>query len=206
MLTSNVLFQSCGWTVWVQRLRINGRATNLGLGSFPGDGTGHRTRAGAGQPPQDRPGHDSRITESATPTLADALEAVIEGRSAPWKNEGRSAVIWRDSVRNHAADLIHRPVDQIDTGDVLRVIGPLWTDRHDTAKKVRQRLSLAFGWPPDTVPTIPSARRSWLHCPATGSPAATWLHCRRTRCPPRSRPSMPQPPTRPRSSPCGCRL
>ena len=37
-------------------------------------------------------------------------------------------------------------VDQIDTGDVLRVISPLWTDRHDTAKKVRQRLSLAFKW------------------------------------------------------------
>jgi len=29
---------------------------------------------------------------------------------------------------------------------VLRVIGPLWTDRYDTAKKVRQRLSLAFRW------------------------------------------------------------
>ena len=29
---------------------------------------------------------------------------------------------------------------------MLRVIGPLWTDRHDTAKKVRQRLSLAFRW------------------------------------------------------------
>ena len=29
---------------------------------------------------------------------------------------------------------------------MLRVIGPLWTDRHDTAKKVRQRLSLTFRW------------------------------------------------------------
>ena len=29
-----------------------------------------------------------RIAENPTPTLADALEAVIEGRSAPWKNGG----------------------------------------------------------------------------------------------------------------------
>ena len=130
----------------IQGLRINGRATNLGLGSFPVVGLATaRERALDNRRKIDQ-GIDPRITENPTPTLADALEAVIEGRSASWKNGGRSAEIWRNSVRNHADNLIHRPVDQIDTGDVLRVIGPLWTDRHDTAKKVRQRLSLAFRW------------------------------------------------------------
>ena len=133
--------------VWVQRIRINGRRYQPRFGIVPGGGTGLRTRAGAGQPPQDRgQGIDPRIAENPTPTLADALEAVIEGRSGSWKNGGRSAEIWRNSIRNHADNLLHRPVDQIETGDVLRVIGPLWTDRHDTAKKVRQRLSLAFRW------------------------------------------------------------
>ena len=132
--------------VWVQRLRINGRATNLGLGSFPVVGLATARERALDNRRKIEQGIDPRIAENPTPTLADALEAVIEGRSASWKNGGRSAEIWRSSVRNHADNLIHRPVDQIDTGDVLRVIGPLWTDRHDTAKKVRQRLSLAFRW------------------------------------------------------------
>ena len=132
--------------VWVQRLRINGRATNLGLGSFPVVGLATARERALDNRRKIEQGIDPRIAENPTPTVADALEAVIEGRSASWKNGGRSAEIWRNSVRNHADNLIHRPVDQIDTGDVLRVIGPLWTDRYDTAKKVRQRLSLAFRW------------------------------------------------------------
>ena len=132
--------------VWVQRLRINGRATNLGLGSFPVVGLATARERALDNRRKIEQGIDPRITENPTPTVADALEAVIDGRSASWKNGGRSAEIWRNSVRNHADNLIHRPVDQIDTGDVLRIIGPLWSDRHDTAKKVRQRLSLAFRW------------------------------------------------------------
>ena len=132
--------------VWVQRLRINGRATNLGLGSFPVVGLATARERALDNRRKIEQGIDPRIAENPTPTVADALEAVIEGRSGSWKNGGRSAEIWRNSVRNHADNLIHRPVDQIDTGDVLRFIGPLWTDRHDTAKKVRQRLSLAFRW------------------------------------------------------------
>jgi len=132
--------------IWVQRLRINGRATNLGLGSFPVVGLATARERALDNRRKIEQGIDPRITQNPTPTLADALEAVIEGRSASWKNGGRSAEIWRNSVRNHADNLIDRPVDQIDTGDVLRIIGPLWADRYDTAKKVRQRLSLAFRW------------------------------------------------------------
>ena len=56
-------------------------------------------------------GIDQRITENPTPTLTEALAAVIEGRSASWKNSRRSMEIWCNSVRNHADNLIHRPVN-----------------------------------------------------------------------------------------------
>lgn len=130
--------------VWVQRLRIEGRATNLGLGAYPlvslreaRDAAFENRRALA---------HGINPRAAVTPTLADAVEAVIESRSASWKDGGRSAEIWRASVRNHAASLLQRPVDKITTGDVLGCITPLWSTAHDTAKKVRQRLSLAFRW------------------------------------------------------------
>ena len=86
---------------------------------------------------------------------------------------GRSAEIWRNSVRNHADNLLHRPVDQIDTGDVLRVIGPLWTDRHDTAKKSPPAALFGVqmgGGRRAPWRTIPPARRCWPRCPAMASP------------------------------------
>ena len=79
--------------VWVQRLRINGRATNLGLGSFPVVGLATARERALDNRRKIEQGIDPRITENPTPTVADALEAVIEGRSASWKNGGRSAEI-----------------------------------------------------------------------------------------------------------------
>ena len=130
---------------WTQRLRIDGRVTNLGLGRWPEVGLAAARERAIENATLVAAGVDPRRTDEA-PTLADALEAVIEGRAGSWKDGGRSAEIWRASVRNHATTLLHRPVDQITTGDVLAVISPLWTDRHDTAKKLRQRLSLSFRW------------------------------------------------------------
>ena len=95
--------------VWVQRLRINGRATNLGLGSFPVVGLATARERALDNRRKIEVGIDPRIAENPTPTLADALEAVIEGRSASWKNGGRSAEIWRNSVRNHAYNLRTAP-------------------------------------------------------------------------------------------------
>ena len=130
--------------VWVQRLRIDGRATNVGLGAYPlvslreaRDAAFENRRAVAR-------GIDPRTPD--TPTLADALEAVIASRAASWKDGGRSAEIWRNSVRNHAASLLDRPVDKIGAGEVLACITPIWSTKHDTAKKLRHRLSLCFRW------------------------------------------------------------
>ena len=77
-----------------------------------------------------------------------AIPAHVRGasRAASWKDGGRSAEIWRNSVRNHAASLLDRPVDKIGAGDVLACITPIWSTKHDTAKKLRHRLSLCFRW------------------------------------------------------------
>ncbi len=130
--------------VWVQRLRIDGRATNLGLGAYPL--VSLREARDAAFENRRSVAHGINPRTAVTPTLADAVEAVIASRSTSWKDGGRSAEIWRSSVRNHAAGLLQRPVDTITTGDVLACITPLWSTAHDTAKKVRQRLSLAFRW------------------------------------------------------------
>ena len=39
-----------------------------------------------------------------------------------------------------------RPIETIGTADVLRVLAPIWTEKHDTARRVKQRLAAVFDW------------------------------------------------------------
>lgn len=34
-----------------------------------------------------------------------------------------------------------KPIDKMTTGDVLAVLSPIWTEKNETAKRLRQRLS-----------------------------------------------------------------
>lgn len=39
-----------------------------------------------------------------------------------------------------------RPIELVRTADVLRVLSPIWTEKHETAKRLRQRISTVFDW------------------------------------------------------------
>lgn len=38
------------------------------------------------------------------------------------------------------------PTENISSADVLKALAPIWTNKHDTAKRVRQRLAAVFDW------------------------------------------------------------
>ena len=39
-----------------------------------------------------------------------------------------------------------RPIATIGTADLLKVLSPIWISKHDTAKRVKQRLTAIFDW------------------------------------------------------------
>ena len=39
-----------------------------------------------------------------------------------------------------------RPIDKVQSGDVLAALSPIWTTKPETARRVRQRLKLIFKW------------------------------------------------------------
>ena len=129
---------------WSQRLRINGRTTNLGLGSYPVVTLSHartealrnrRTVARAGDPRGD-----------GVPSFADAVEKVLAIHRPNWKN-GASEAQWRASLRDYAIPLVgSKRVDKITTGDVLAVLLPIWNEKRETARRVRQRIGAVMQW------------------------------------------------------------
>ena len=130
---------------WSQRIRINGRVTNLGLGSYPIVSLAKARRKALENRRAVEEGRNPRAGE--VPTFADAAEKVIAIHAASWKTGGRSAEIWRSSLATYAYPMIGgQPVDEITTADVMSIVTPIWTERAETAKRVRQRISVIMRW------------------------------------------------------------
>lgn len=73
------------------------------------------------------------------PTFGKFADDYITSVESGWRNPVHRQQ-WRNSLRDHAASLNDKPVDEIDTDDVLAVLRPIWTEKTETAKRVRGRI------------------------------------------------------------------
>ena len=133
---------------WSQRLRIGGRPTNIGLGPYPLVALAEAREMALQNARAVRQGRDPRAaTRGAAPTFAQALEAVIDLHSASWRARGRSEKQWRASMETYVLPRLgQRPVDAISSADVLAVLLPIWNEKRETARRVRQRISATMKW------------------------------------------------------------
>ena len=130
---------------WAQRVIVGGRATNLGLGTWPvvtlkearDTALANRRIIAQGQDPR----------SGGVPTLEEAAEKVIAIHAAGWRDGGKSEKQWRASLDTYAmAKLGRKPVDQITTSDVLGVLLPIWSTKRETARRVRGRIGAIMKW------------------------------------------------------------
>ena len=133
---------------WVQRITIDGRRRDVGLGAFPAVSLAQarkrsadiRTAVADGKDPlQDR-------RKPEMPTLREAAYAVHSANRPRWRNE-KHAVSWMQTLERHAfPNLGKKRIDKIGRAEVLSVLTPIWTKRPETARRVRQRLRTIFRW------------------------------------------------------------
>lgn len=135
---------------WVLRTVVQGRRRDIGLGGVQivsladardQAATMRRVARDGGDPLAAR-----RKSQIAVPTFEEAARKVYAERKATWKNAKHSAQ-WINSLVSYVfPDIGSRRVDHIDTPDILRVMGPIWLTKPETARRVRQRLSTIFDW------------------------------------------------------------
>ena len=81
------------------------------------------------------------------PTIEEAVEKVIAVHRAGWKDGSRSEKDWRATLRDYAMPKLGgRPVDRINTADVMAVLLPIWNGKRVTARRVRHRISAVMRW------------------------------------------------------------
>jgi integrase len=126
---------------WVFLYRWHGKPTEVGLGSAR-DVTlatarelagAARTKLAARINPKDV----RKSTQGAT--FGECADRLIESMQQAWRNPKHRAQ-WTMTLKVYAASLRRLPVEAVGTDDVLSVLKPLWSKKHETASRVRGRI------------------------------------------------------------------
>ena len=133
---------------WIQRLTVNGRRRDVGLGGFPlvtlaearaKAFDNRRCARGGGDPLAEK-------RKAKVPTFREAALTVFEASKPGWRNECHIKN-WLLILDRHAMPHIgDMPVDLIDREAVLRILTPLWGTKMETARRVRQRVRTVLRW------------------------------------------------------------
>lgn len=135
---------------WLLRTVVQGRRRDIGLGGVSLVSLAEAREKALAYRKLARDGGDplaERRKEKATiPTFAEAAEQVHEEHKASWANP-KHAAQWITTLRTYAIPHFGtRRVDQIETPDVLRALGPIWLTKPETARRVRQRIGTVLNW------------------------------------------------------------
>ena len=131
---------------WSQRIRVNGKVTNLGIGSYPVITLAEARTKALENRRAIAQGRDLR--GSGTPTFEQAALKVIELHAKNWRSS-KSAAQWRSSLETYAFPRLGRKlVSDISVGDIMAVLtaNDFWNRRRETASRVRQRISKVMQW------------------------------------------------------------
>ena len=74
------------------------------------------------------------------PTFEEVAQQVHIDRMPTWKN-AKHGQQWINTLRDYAFPKIGRmPIDSIGQPEVMMCLAPIWTDKHETAKRLAQRI------------------------------------------------------------------
>ena len=137
-----------GGRSWVQRVMIDGKRCDLGLGGYPVVSLAKARRRAFENRVKIEDGGDP-LTEkrrAKVPTFRDAERATFNAHRARWRN-GVTAQHWRRTMDKHVLPAIgSMRLDAIGPQDVLRILTPMWTESPEIARKLRQRIRHVLRW------------------------------------------------------------
>lgn len=154
-----LVVKATGRKSWVLRFQLNGKRREMGLGGFPDVGLKAARLAAAEQRKLLTTGVDPMLARDAErETLranqqAAAAKAVtfktvaadyIAAHRAGWKN-AKHAQQWKNTLSTYSEPIIgHLPTSDITTAHILEILQPIWTEKTETANRLRNRIELVL--------------------------------------------------------------
>ena len=161
-----------GTKSWLFRFMRDGQAREMGLGPLhtvplgsqtvmDPDGTRREVRGARDlasdarrlllegvDPIEDRSARrqSGRLAAGRSKSFKDCAEAYIKSHRAGWRN-AKHAAQWESTLGTYAYDTLGSlSVSTIDTPLILKVLEPIWTEKAETASRLRGRLESILDW------------------------------------------------------------
>ena len=160
---------------WVQRLTVDGKRRDLGLGGYPYVGLAEARAAAFSNRQLARRGGDptAALRPSRVPTFRTACERVAA--AATWKGHGPADR--RRALERYCGSILDRRLDQIRRADVIAILAPLMAEKRAMGSRLHGwvRGALAWGVAREHIEfnvadgigaALPAARKGKKHHPA----------------------------------------
>jgi integrase len=85
------------------------------------------------------------LEEAKGITFGECAEKFIASHSASWKNE-KHGDQWQSTIDTYCELLLKVPVQKIDTALVVKCLEPIWTEKPETASRLRGRMERILDW------------------------------------------------------------
>ena len=145
----NIHVRKSGSKNWSQRLRINGKQIELGLGSYPTVSlTEARSLAAKNKALAAQGINPKTHKEKPTiiPTFAEIADTVLEIKNAELTNEKHKAQ-WRSTLEQYAYPTIGSlPVNQITVDHIHSLLDAIWLQKTETASRLRGRIQVVLNY------------------------------------------------------------
>lgn len=141
--------KATGAKAWVQKIVIDGKQRELGLGS-----ASLVTLAEAREMARDyrkaaREGRDpiaERKRDIAVPTFQEAIQKVFDLHEPSWRNK-KHAAQFRSTLEQYVAPVFGRKkISDVTSQDVMQALMPIWLTKAETARRVKQRIGVVMKW------------------------------------------------------------
>ena len=135
---------------WLLRTMVLGRRRDIGLGGLKLVSLAEAREKAVDYRRLARDGGDplaeKRRRQTQVPTFAEAARTVHASHGAAWKN-AKHKTQWLTTLGHYAFPVFgDRRVDQIHTPEVLKALSPIWLEKPETARRVRQRIKAILDW------------------------------------------------------------
>lgn len=136
-----------GTKSWIMLYRMGGKRHEMGLGSINAVPLVMARELAAEARQKIAVGINPLQAKAASPppvptkvvTFAEVAEAYMADRESEWRNAAHRAQ-WRQTLEVQSAAIWNKPVATITTDDVLAVLRPIWSQKSETARRIRGRI------------------------------------------------------------------
>ncbi|MBS0980753.1 tyrosine-type recombinase/integrase [Acetobacter thailandicus] len=134
---------------WVCRVQKNGKRRDIGLGSVKKVPLALARERAVKTRMQVEVGIDpvsERRKEAGVPTFREAVSLVFAENKASWKNQKHRAQ-WLSTLERYAFPVIgDLSISELDGHHERDVVAPIWLEKPETARRVRQRIGVVVDW------------------------------------------------------------